>query len=101
MRFIKEGIMKNNEISKNKCCTCAHFNVYYTRGDRNFIETQFGYCLRKHCQCTADESCDKYIFKQYHRINGLPVEYWVNEVLKEICTIRQILEYENDQNKKV
>ena len=79
-----------------------YFCAYYTKGVKRFNKTKFGWCWKKENITTSQDGCEKCEFRQNNRIKGVPVRYWLNEILTELCAVRQIVEeYENESEKPV
>lgn len=80
---------------ENKICArCREMDRYYTREEKRFRETDFGWCPKRGGIVKKHESCGQFAPRPYRRVRARLLQYCLNELLTEISLIRNVLEAE-------
>lgn len=51
------------DIKKN-CYSCRYYNRYYTRGVKEFHQTNFGFCFKKEKNIVGCKACENYEYRK-------------------------------------
>lgn len=76
------------------CFVCKHFDRYYTKGDKQFNRTKFGWCCAQQTTCAAKDSCKNFSRTKYHKKSNRLISYYLSDLLKQLAEIRNVIEEE-------
>lgn len=87
----------DNDVKK--CYNCNHLCRYYTKGEKQFDKTKYGWCEKNRTNEDIHNSCENFqLKKRVKRVSGL-VKYYLHDLLVQVTQIRQIIEEQCDDEK--
>ena len=86
--------------NKGKCYRCRHMDRYYTKEEKQFCKTQFGWCRKRQETIRICEACEEFSCKpvRKNKVNGF-LAYYLDGLLTQISQIRAILEEKDEEEK--
>ena len=87
------------EESKHQCCICNYFECYYIKGEKRFNRIKFGRCGAKGETVGIHDVCESFKSRKPCKPVRGKINYNLHELLREISTIRNLIEEEISESK--
>ncbi len=81
-----------------ECFNCGYYSPYYTKGYNQFSKAHEGHCRQKRKTVGKHESCEIWasVKYRYNSFSKRAAEKALNEILDNLCEIRQIIEEQSE-----
>lgn len=88
-----------DEENKHKCFRCKYFDCYYIKGAKRFNKIKFGKCGKNGKTVGIHEACESFKGMPKPKPDRKTINYNLYELLREVSTIRNLIEEQISENK--
>ena len=87
---------------KDKACwNCGNYKPYYTKGFCRFNKKDVGFCIEQRISVDKHDQCKCWTHKQYFRYQKDSSLRSLDEILKQLSEVRQILVEDKEERENL
>lgn len=90
-----------DEEKKKECLRCKYFDCYYIKGDKRFNKIKLGWCCRKVETVNVHDTCESFKCRLLNKIDKGIINVNLYGLLREITTLRNIIEEQIVENEEL
>lgn len=92
--------LKMEESKHTVCCRCKYFNKYYTKGLKDFVGTELGWCREKEFTTGLHNTCQHFEYRPRKKISSRTLKVHISNMLVEITGLYNIIKKELEEDER-